>query len=246
MAGCRTGRFGAKTQLERCAHELLWSVAGTCRVSSSRTLLHWCLAWACSPHQCGLETRKWECYVAEHWGWLKARSTCDKRGTNALNVTDKLMCHKCESWHLCEYMQTSLVLDRAVIPYSAREQLEWHRAEQSCSLRWERTGPDSSSPAAWLSSGHSRTGRSPRPLTSDWQPPVASDCGKTAPQLTTRKPQRSEGPFTQDALAHLHANLRANPLMLLASCVNTPIDHNVFHNLFTHVARWSASCVNWA
>ena len=24
-----------------------------------------------------------------------------------------------------------------------------------------------------------------------------------------------------------HTNLRANPLMLLASCVNTPIDHNV-------------------
>ncbi len=35
------------------------------------------------------------------------------------------------------------------------------------------------------------------------------------------------GPFTQDAQAHLHAK----PLMLLASCVNTPIDHNVFHYL---------------
>ncbi len=33
-------------------------------------------------------------------------------------------------------------------------------------------------------------------------------------------------------------------LMLLASCVNTPIDHNVFHYLRAHVARCSASCVN--
>ena len=33
--------------------------------------------------------------------------------------------------------------------------------------------------------------------------------------------------------------------MLLASCVNTPIDYNVFHNLRAHVARCSASCVNW-
>ena len=32
--------------------------------------------------------------------------------------------------------------------------------------------------------------------------------------------------------------------MLLATCVNTTIDHNVFHNLRAHVARWSASCVN--
>ncbi len=49
-------------------------------------------------------------------------------------------------------------------------------------------------------------------------------------------------PFTQDAWAHL----RVNHLMLLASWVNTPIDHNVFHNLRTRVARCSASCVNWA
>ena len=34
--------------------------------------------------------------------------------------------------------------------------------------------------------------------------------------------------------------------MLLASCVNTPIDHNVFHILRACVARCSASCVNWA
>ena len=33
--------------------------------------------------------------------------------------------------------------------------------------------------------------------------------------------------------------------MLLAICVNTPIDHNVLHNLRAHVARCSASCVNW-
>ncbi len=55
------------------------------------------------------------------------------------------------------------------------------------------------------------------------------------------------GSFTQDAKAHLHANLRANPLMLLASCVNTPIEHNVFYNLHVLVvARCSASCMNWA
>ncbi len=30
-----------------------------------------------------------------------------------------------------------------------------------------------------------------------------------------------------------------------ASCVNTPIDYNVFHNLPARVARCSASCVNW-
>ena len=34
--------------------------------------------------------------------------------------------------------------------------------------------------------------------------------------------------------------------MLLATCVNTPIDHNMFQNLRTPVARCSASCVNWA
>ncbi len=38
--------------------------------------------------------------------------------------------------------------------------------------------------------------------------------------------RRLKAPFTQDAKADLHANLRANPLMLLATCVNTPIDHN--------------------
>ena len=44
-----------------------------------------------------------------------------------------------------------------------------------------------------------------------------------------------KGPFKQDAEAHLHTNL-------LASCVNTPIDDNVFHNLHACVARCSASC----
>ncbi len=39
--------------------------------------------------------------------------------------------------------------------------------------------------------------------------------------------------------------LRTNPLMI-ASCVNTPIDHNVFHYLRTRVTRCSASCVNGA
>ena len=44
----------------------------------------------------------------------------------------------------------------------------------------------------------------------------------------------------------VHTNLHANPLMLLASCVNTPIDHHsVFHNLPVCVVRCSASCVNW-
>ena len=54
--------------------------------------------------------------------------------------------------------------------------------------------------------------------------------------------------FTQDAKADLHAdlhtNLPANPLMLLATCVNTPIDHSVFHYLLAPVARCSAPCVN--
>ncbi len=35
--------------------------------------------------------------------------------------------------------------------------------------------------------------------------------------------------FTQDAEAHLHANS-----LILLSCVNTPIDCSVFHNLLTH------------
>ena len=48
--------------------------------------------------------------------------------------------------------------------------------------------------------------------------------------------------FTQDA----EADLRANPLMLLATCVNTPICCSVFHNLHVCVARCSASCVNGA
>ena len=34
--------------------------------------------------------------------------------------------------------------------------------------------------------------------------------------------------------------------MLLATCVNTPIYCNVFHNLHAYVARCSASCVNGA
>ena len=46
-------------------------------------------------------------------------------------------------------------------------------------------------------------------------------------------------PFTQDAKADLRANLHANTLMLLATCVNTSIYCSVFHNLH-------ASCVNGA
>ncbi len=48
------------------------------------------------------------------------------------------------------------------------------------------------------------------------------------------------GPLSQEALA----DLLANPLMLLASCVNTPIYYSVFQNLPVPVARCSASCVN--
>ncbi len=40
--------------------------------------------------------------------------------------------------------------------------------------------------------------------------------------------------------------LRANPLMLLATCVNSFIYCSVFHNLRAHVARCSPSCVNGA
>ena len=34
--------------------------------------------------------------------------------------------------------------------------------------------------------------------------------------------------------------------MLLASCVNAPIDCRVFHNFRACAARCSTSCVNWA
>ncbi len=53
-----------------------------------------------------------------------------------------------------------------------------------------------------------------------------------------------ETPFTQDAQADLRANLCANPLMLLATCVSTPIYCSVY--LHARVARCSASCVNGA
>ncbi len=53
-------------------------------------------------------------------------------------------------------------------------------------------------------------------------------------------------PCSHRTWARLHANLRANPMMLLATCVNTLIDHNVFQNLRAPVARCSSSCVNWA
>ncbi len=42
------------------------------------------------------------------------------------------------------------------------------------------------------------------------------------------------------------SRLRANPLILLAICVNTPIDHKADHNWCARVVRCSASCVNWA
>ena len=52
--------------------------------------------------------------------------------------------------------------------------------------------------------------------------------------------------FTQDAQADLCTNLCAYPLMLLATCVNTPTYCSEFHNLHARVARCFASCVNWA
>ena len=39
----------------------------------------------------------------------------------------------------------------------------------------------------------------------------------------------------------IRTNLRANPLMLLASCVNTPIDHSVFHFLRSYKCLLPAS-----
>ena len=51
---------------------------------------------------------------------------------------------------------------------------------------------------------------------------------------------------TKDAKTDLPENLHASPLMLLETCVNTPMYYSVFHNLHTHVARCSASCVNGA
>ena len=56
----------------------------------------------------------------------------------------------------------------------------------------------------------------------------------------------SLGPIHTWRRSSLHSNLRANSFMLLATCVNTPIDCSVFHNLYAHVARCSASCVNGA
>ncbi len=58
-------------------------------------------------------------------------------------------------------------------------------------------------------------------------------------QATSNKRQAL---FTQDTQAYLHAN----PLMLCATCVNTPIYYRVFHNLHAYVARCSASFVNGA
>ena len=52
--------------------------------------------------------------------------------------------------------------------------------------------------------------------------------------------------FTQDAGRDAHANWNANPLMLLACNVNTPIDNNRSHLLVLHCTSRCASCVNGA
>ncbi len=54
------------------------------------------------------------------------------------------------------------------------------------------------------------------------------------------------GPVHTGCVSTFACKFGANPLMLLASCVNTHIDHNVFHNLHVRVSRCSVSCVNWA
>ena len=51
---------------------------------------------------------------------------------------------------------------------------------------------------------------------------------------------------TQETEVNLRPNLLANPSMLLVSCVNTPIDHIMFHYLRPLVVKCSASCANWA
>ncbi len=56
----------------------------------------------------------------------------------------------------------------------------------------------------------------------------------------------SQGPIHTGCESRFAANLHANPLMLLATCVNTPIYCSVFHNVHALVARCSASCVNGA
>ena len=55
----------------------------------------------------------------------------------------------------------------------------------------------------------------------------------------------SQAQFTQDAEADLHPNLHPNHLMLLVSCMNTPIDCvDLSYCLHVAVCSASASCVN--
>ncbi len=67
------------------------------------------------------------------------------------------------------------------------------------------------------------------------------------PLLTTKfdEDPRVQGPIhTRRVSRFVCLNLPANPLMFLATCVNTPISYSVFHYLRAHVARCFASCVN--
>ena len=60
------------------------------------------------------------------------------------------------------------------------------------------------------------------------------------------KRAKVQASFTQDAGCDAHANSNANPLMLLAYSVNTPIDNNRSHLLALRCASHRASCVNGA
>ncbi len=64
---------------------------------------------------------------------------------------------------------------------------------------------------------------------------IPSDQSNTSDVRVSHNTGRSPalGPVHTGREAHLCANLHANPLMLLASCVNSPIYCSVFHNLQT-------------
>ena len=68
--------------------------------------------------------------------------------------------------------------------------------------------------------------------------------GPKTPETETCVEKFPKAQFTQDAWADLRANLHANPLMLCATCVNTPICRNVSH-CFRDASR-KVFCVNGA
>ncbi len=70
--------------------------------------------------------------------------------------------------------------------------------------------------------------------------------GKDAQGFNSAKKKLQEGVQLSGPVHTGCTNLCAYPLMLLASCVNTPIDHSVFHYLDAPVTRCSVSCVNGA